>query len=350
MDFELKTKPKTVETLNHDELCELILAAIKVSGNQNPVAALQYIVLALHCMGKDVEMVFKLVIPKNTRVKIDLPIKTDDLGPGDLGYYVVWGNGKTTHNWCSHEYYSNRTMEYTVRIFGLNIVGFGDNKEKTFSFNEFNFASMSKGFWTHDAHRYYKCWDNNRYTHSQLANKVIESTIRLYIMREKSRHKLNLNYRDCVTKIISLGNFGEQCKSLEHAFCNCENLVWDNNMPMPQSITKTNNMFGSDSCGLYYGASYSRMELEKFQILSSYVEGFVSKIGDSTMFKEFAEFVARHYEMKYGGDFGYDEYDIAMSKFMLEKEQFHQNRYICEEKRTNDMSKSEIEKKCFWDV
>ena len=32
MDFEPKTKPKTVETLNHDELCELILAAIKVSG------------------------------------------------------------------------------------------------------------------------------------------------------------------------------------------------------------------------------------------------------------------------------------------------------------------------------
>jgi hypothetical protein len=68
------------------------------------------------------------------------------------------------------------------------------------------------------------------------------------------------------------------------------------------------------------------------------------------MFKEFAEFVARHYEMKYGGDFGYEEYDIAMSKFMLEKEQFHQNRYICEEKRTGDMSRSVIEKKCFWDV
>ena len=68
------------------------------------------------------------------------------------------------------------------------------------------------------------------------------------------------------------------------------------------------------------------------------------------MFKEFAEFVARHYEMKYGGDFGYEEYDVAMSKFIFEKESFSQNRYIYKEKRTNDMSKSEIEKKCFWDV
>ena len=140
----------------------------------------------------DIEMVLVFTIPPG-KTTITLPI-IEEGGPDEFGYYVEWGNDSSgeliyTYNNKSYEYLvDDEAREYTVKIFGLGITGFG-------------------------------CMDS-----------------------EGEEHRLYENYSKYLTSVISFGKLGHKFTNLSYAFSKCHSLT---NVPLylPANITIVDGMF-----------------------------------------------------------------------------------------------------------
>ena len=146
---------------------ELVSKALDIA-NGDPLGALKYIVSCLAHEGEHVEMVLVVRISeqiKEIAINIYLPIilaYVDAEFENKLGYYVNWGDGVVTHNELKHTY--KEKNDYEIRIFGLNIAGFG--------------------------------------------------------------HQQPTEIKKRLIKVISFGNLGHLFKSLSNALYNCENLEY----------------------------------------------------------------------------------------------------------------------------
>jgi surface protein len=163
---------------------ELVSKALDIA-NGDLLGSLKYIVSCLAHEGEHVEMVMVIHIPvimiKNKKIVITLPIVTKNAEKDledKLGFYVAWGDGTITHNELTHFY--EKTNGYEIRIFGLNISGFG--------------------------------------------NEVPD------------------HFKTCLTQFISFGNLGHNFTSLQYAFSMCDNL-WGIPSNIPCSVTDASYMF-----------------------------------------------------------------------------------------------------------
>jgi surface protein len=161
---------------------ELVLKALDITGG-NPLDALKYIVSCMAHEGHEIEL--KLVVSvTHKETYMYMPIVTQmpkNKLEDKLGYYVSWGDGTITHNTKKHTY--KVPNDYEIRIFGLNITGFGEDDIS--------------------------------------------------------------NYNMYLTKVISFGNLGHKFTSLDHAFYICEKLQ-SIPANIPRSVTNLANIFSNN--------------------------------------------------------------------------------------------------------
>lgn len=163
---------------------ELVDKAIIMSNGES-LNALKYIVLCMAHEGFNVEFSLVIRIPNlmNKKTGIYLPIITHsdkEQLEGLLGFYVNWGDGEITNGYKYHEYTTNKDTDFEIRIFGLNITGFGN-------------------------------------THT-------------------------CNFKKYLIKVNSFGNLGHNFTSLESAFYMCKNLQ-SIPLNFPESVTNLKYMF-----------------------------------------------------------------------------------------------------------
>lgn len=180
---ELKfVKPLNNITKYKKDQKELVLKALDITGG-DPLNALKYIVSCLAHEGHEIEL--KLVVRiTNKETFMYMPIVTKmpkNKLEDKLGFYINWGDGTITHNTKKHTY--KVPNNYEIRIFGLNITGFG------------------------------------------------ESDIS--------------NYNTHLTKVISFGNLGHKFTSLKHAFYLCVKLQ-SIPANIPSSITNLSHIFSNN--------------------------------------------------------------------------------------------------------
>lgn len=125
---------------------------------------LLYILMYLENEGLDVEMKLKIKVPANTEANIVLPIIYEE---DHFGYCVNWGDKKRlSHNIPSHTYSKSDTEEiYTIKIFGMNIIGFGNNNlDNTNDFRKYLISVLSFGNLGHKftslSHAFNRCLNN----------------------------------------------------------------------------------------------------------------------------------------------------------------------------------------------
>ena len=142
LDFVHKNAGK--ETNYREEQKELIEKALEVA-NGDKLGALQYIVSCLAHEGLNVEFEIEYrVIDDN--IIIELPIiETEPKDP--LGFYVSWGDGTITHNKTVYTYKEeNKSVDYTIRFFGLGIKQFGKERIKTMLTKIISFGDLGHTF------------------------------------------------------------------------------------------------------------------------------------------------------------------------------------------------------------
>ena len=166
---------------------ELIKKAIDIA-NGDPLNALKYIVSSLAHEGHEVEFHMVITVPgfeegMSNNIRTELPIFETE--PKDeLGYYVSWGDGETTHNINSHVYKKKANdVDYEIKFFGLGIAQFGE---------------------------------------------II--------------HKIHNDFYECLTIVKSFGNLGSCFNSLSGAFSRCNKL---SELPasIPSTVTDMSHMF-----------------------------------------------------------------------------------------------------------